>query len=189
MALRAAVLWALVSVLVSCESSPARPYAPPKAGPVAALHLAGENAAGDLSMAIYDNPSTECPSSKVGYLGYIKRSTKQPGAAIPIPAGRRIQLSPGYWEGRRFCTNFESYSLAPEAGQSYRVRLRIRIEALSCKPDGGRPVPERCGTLLTEIEQQYCEFHVEQQKAAEWAAAPEVIPLSFNPKCRDPSGK
>jgi len=186
--LRCLALGALFPVLVSCESSPARPYAPPKAGPFASLQLVGANA-GELSMAVYDNPSPECPSSKIGYLGYIKRSAKQPGGAISIPAGRRIQVSPSYWEGRRFCTNFESLSMAPETGQSYRVRLQTRTETVSCKPTNGRPVPEQCGTLLTEIEQEYCEFHVEQQKGAEWAEVPDVLRLKFNPKCREPDGK
>ena len=187
--MRAAAMCVLAPLIVSCGGSSARPYSPPKQGPTASLMLTSDapNTSGEVYAGFYDNPSTEC-SGEIGYMGFVRYGVKfQTTKVHAIPAGRRIQVSPGYSAGGTFCMGFDTYSFQPEPGQTYRVRHEILTRTVPCTTGAdGSPPPAACGTLLTEIEQRFCKHHVEVRSGADWSAAPDVKIFGFKSRCAAP---
>lgn len=174
--------------LLSC-ASPAKPYRAPKSGAVASVLLLSDagDSNGVLNMGLYDHPATDCRATS-GYLGFVRHARADAGKAIVVPAGRRLQFSPGYSTGRAMCMTLDSYSFAPAAGQTYRIRHAVRTETVPCTKSATGAVPDGCGTLLTEVERRYCEFHVEQKAGTEWAPVADAQRIEFRQACPTPAG-
>lgn len=189
--MRAVALCALASLIASCGGGYAHPYIPPKKGPTASLMLTSDatDASGEVYAGFYDNPSTECTGGEIGYMGFVRYGVKFQSKKIhAIPAGHRIQVSPGYSANGAFCMGSETYSFQPEPGQAYRVRHEVLTRTVPCtKGADGSPPPTACGTLLTEIEQRYCKHHVEVRSGADWSAVPDVKTIGFKSRCEAPA--
>lgn len=173
--------------LVACaaDTSGARRYTPPQDGPAASLFLTSDLPVKDarMNLGIYDNAATDCPS-RIGYMGYVRRQTSDFEQAVAVPAGRRIQLAPGFSTGSQMCMGLPSYSLRPEPGGTYRIRhlVRSRTEACQIKLGAGNQNNE-CALLSPEQLKEYCEFEVEQLVGSSWFPVPEVVRMKFDPYC------